>query len=119
MNRRTYEELGRRARELIEPFVVDATFRRRADREAGDLHDDLVWIECRAPDEVRAARAREPRSVSDADAAVAIRQTREWEALDAPHITVSTDQEPVAVIASVRDALDRRLRGELRSGTGD
>jgi aminoglycoside phosphotransferase family enzyme/predicted kinase len=119
MNRRTYEELGRRARELIEPFVVDATFRRRADREAGDLHDDLVWIECRAPDEVRAARAREPRSVSDADAAVAIRQTREWEALDAPHITVSTDQEPEAVIASVRDALDRRLRGELRSGTGD
>ena len=122
MNRRTYEALGRRARELVErgePVVVDATFRRRQDRDACGLPGDLVLIECRAPVEVRAARAREPRSVSDADAAVAVRQTGEWEALDAPHITVCTDHEPAAVIASVCDALDRRLRGELRSETGD
>jgi predicted kinase len=122
MNRRTYEALGRRARELVErgePVIVDATFRRREDRDACRAPDDLVWIECRAPIDVRAARASKPRSVSDADAAVAVRQTGEWEALDAPHITVSTDQAPEAVMATVRDALDRRLRGELRTETGD
>jgi hypothetical protein len=122
MNRRTYEALGRRARELLgrgEPVVVDATFRRREDREASSLPDDLVWIECRAPVEVRAARASVPRRVSDADAAVAVRQSGEWAPLDAPHVTVCTDEEPGAVIAAVRDGLDRRLRGELRTETGD
>jgi uncharacterized protein len=122
MNRRTYEALGRRARELVdrgEPVIVDATFRRREDRDACRAPDDLVWIECRAPVDVRATRASEPRSVSDADAAVAVRQTGEWEALDAPHITVSTDRAPEAVMATVRDALDRRLRGELRTETRD
>jgi aminoglycoside phosphotransferase family enzyme/predicted kinase len=122
MDRRTYEALGRRARELAargEPVVLDATFRRRRDRDAFGAPGELTWIECRAPVEVRAARAREPRRVSDADEAVAVRQTREWEPLDAAHITVRTDQPPEAVVARVRDELDRRLRGELRSETGD
>jgi aminoglycoside phosphotransferase family enzyme/predicted kinase len=122
MNRRTYEALGRRARELLgrgEPVVVDATFRRREDREACALPGDLAWIECRAPVAVRTARAGKPRAVSDADATVALRQTGEWAALDVPHITVCTDEEPAVVVASVRDGLDRRLRGELRSETGD
>jgi predicted kinase len=119
MNRRTYEALGRRAREVAGPVIVDATFRHRQDRHACRLPDGLVWIECRAPVEVRAGRAREPRALSDADAAVAVRQADEWEALDCAHITVSTDRAPDAVVAAVRDALDRRLRGELRNRKRD
>jgi aminoglycoside phosphotransferase family enzyme/predicted kinase len=119
MNRRTYEALGRRAREVAGPVIVDATFRRRQDREACGLPDGLVWIECRAPVEVRAGRAREPRAFSDADAAVAVRQADEWEALDCAHITVCTDRAPDAVVAAVRDGLDRRLRGELRNRKRD
>jgi aminoglycoside phosphotransferase family enzyme/predicted kinase len=115
MNRRTYQELGRRAREVAGPVIVDATFRRREDRDACNLPAGFVWIECRAPVEVRAGRARAPRAFSDADAAVAVRQTGEWEALDGAHLTVCTDRAPEAVVAAVRDGLDRRLRGELRS----
>jgi aminoglycoside phosphotransferase family enzyme/predicted kinase len=115
MDRRTYEALCRRARALAEPVIVDATFRRRQDRDACCLPGDLVWIECRAPVELRAERAREPRRLSDADADVAVRQ--EWDALDAEHITVRTDRAPGAAIATVRDELDRRLSGELLSET--
>jgi hypothetical protein len=115
LNRRTYEALGRRARELAGPVIVDATFRRREDREACGLPGDLVWIECRAPVAVRVARAREPRRFSDADAGVAIGQR--WDSLAAAHVTVWTDRPPDIVVAAVRDELDRRLRGELLSET--
>jgi aminoglycoside phosphotransferase family enzyme/predicted kinase len=118
MNRRTYEALGRRARE-VEPVVVDATFRHRRDRDACRLPEDLVWIECRAPVEVRAGRARRPRPFSDADAAVALRQAAEWEALDRAHLTICTDRSPEAVVDAVREGLDRRLRGELRTRERD
>jgi aminoglycoside phosphotransferase family enzyme/predicted kinase len=123
MNRRTYEALGRLARERVGPVVVDATFRRRQDRDAFGRgygrRDDLVWIECRAPDDVRARRAAvrtlDPLRVSDADAAVAVRQAGNWDPLDRLHLTVSTDRAPEAVMAEVRDGIDRRLRGELRT----
>ena len=65
-NRRTYGELGRRARaELAHAggVIVDATFRNRADRaaflgELGGLPDAALVVECRAPLSVRLERAR-------------------------------------------------------------
>jgi len=120
MNRRTYEALGRRAREARargDPVVVDATFRHREDREAFGRHDELAWIECRAPAEVRVRRAAGRIGVSDAGAEVAARQAAEWRPLDRDHLVVGTDREPEAVTAAVRDGLDRRLSGELLSAT--
>jgi predicted kinase len=119
-NRRTYSELGRRAAELAaagEPVVVDATFRYAADREAFGQIRDAVWIECRAPAEVlarrAAARLEDPARVSDADAAIAVRQLLEWEPLtEVPpgrRVTVPTDRPPEAVVEAARDALDARL----------
>ncbi|HEX5617679.1 MAG TPA: AAA family ATPase [Solirubrobacteraceae bacterium] len=128
MNRRTYTGLGARARELVgagQRVVVDATFRFTADREAFASAftnaADVMWIECRAPAEVLVARAsaRERRpGVSDAGPSIAFRQTREWQPLATPeHLVVRTDRDGAAVLAAVRDGLDARLRGELRSGT--
>lgn len=128
VNRRTYEALGRRARELVErgePVVVDATFRHRADRDAFraafGAPDDAVWIECRAPARVLARRAAarllDPDRVSDADARVAMRQAAEWEPLGDGAVVVDTDRRPDQVAAAVRDGLDRRLHGELLSRT--
>ncbi len=127
MNRRTYEELGVRARACVragERVMIDATFRFAADRTAfADAFAnaaDLVWIECRAPAETLHARAgaRADRpGVSDAGPAVAARQLQEWEPLDAPaHLVVRTDRDGADVLAALRNGLDARLRGELRSG---
>lgn len=128
MNRRTYATLGARARDRVgagERVIVDATFRFAADRGAfADAFADaadLMWIECRAPADVLAARAAarcgRP-GVSDAGASVAVRQVQEWEPIDAPdHLLVRTDRDGTAVLAAVRDGLDARLHGELRSGS--
>jgi uncharacterized protein len=126
VNRRTYDALGRRARERLVAggrVVVDATFRFRADREAfaaglGDAAAEPLWIECRAPGAVlahrAAARGRQPGTVSDADADVAVLQAEQWQPLaDVPanrRVEVCTDQDPAAVLAAARDALDARLR---------
>jgi aminoglycoside phosphotransferase family enzyme/predicted kinase len=128
MNRRTYTELGARARDRVragERVIVDATFRFAADRAAfADAFAGaaaVIWIECRAPAEVLYARAgaRAARTaVSDAGPAVAARQAAEWEPLDAPgHVVVRTDREHALVLAAVRERLDARLVGELRSGS--
>jgi uncharacterized protein len=126
-SRRTYEALGSLARARLaeeQDVIVDATFRLRADREAFALSlgaaATLVWIECRAPVGVLAerasARARHPGTVSDAGADVAVGQLGEWEALeDLARIVVHTDRGVAAAVATARDALDARLRGELRS----
>jgi predicted kinase len=128
VNRRTYAALGERARALVaagEPVIVDATFRFAADRRAfAEAFGDavaLTWIECRAPAAVRARRAaaRDRESVSDAGAAVAVLQTGEWEPVEADaHVAVRTDRDEPAVLAAVRDELDARLRGQLRSISG-
>ena len=119
VNRATYAELGRRAAEALAaggPVIVDATFRFAADRRtfAAEAPAPAVWIECRAPASVRATRARARRAdqehVSDADAAVAVRQGEEWEPLGVDALVVDTDQPRDAVLADVRDALDDRLR---------
>jgi predicted kinase len=123
MNRQTYEALGRRARELVAPLVVDATFRHETDRRAF-FHvygGEPLWIECHAPAEVlvRRAAARAPDScrARDADADIAARQVSEWEPLDTRHVTADADQEPDAILAALRDELDHRQRGKLRTGT--
>lgn len=130
VDRATYEALGRRARELVdrqERVIVDATFRRRADRRAfaGAFGSpgDLAWIECRAPIPVLArragARALAADRVSDAGPDVAVHQAAEWEPLDVvtAQLVVRTDRDAAGVLSAVRDGLDLRLRGELRSET--
>jgi hypothetical protein len=130
VNRRTYEALGVSARENVgagERVIVDATFRFAADRAAfADAFAgaaELVWIECQAPADVISARAcaRAVRpGVSDAGPSVAARQVGEWEPLDAPeHVVVGTDREYAAVLDALRERLDARLSGELRSGSVD
>ena len=129
MNRRTYQELGRRARELVdagERAIVDATFRFEVDRQSFlavfGTHADLTWIECRAPVEVRARRAaersRQPDRASDAGTDIALLQTEEWQPLTAVaaarHVVLRTDHEPDEVVASLREQLDVRLTADLR-----
>jgi uncharacterized protein len=128
-NRRTYAELGRRARELLdagEPVLVDATFRHRADREAFGAADDLVWVECRAPVGVlarrAAARAHETRRVSDAGPDVAVAQAGEWEPLDEVpadrRIELDTNRALEDAVAALRDVLNERLAANYGAGPG-
>lgn len=124
VNRRTYETLGTRARDHVlarQRVIVDATFRFAADRRAfADAFRsaaDVVWIECRAPAEVMVERAAaRVGGISDAGGSIAAVQARKWVPIDAPaHLVVRTDRDHSAVLTSVRDALDARLRGELLS----
>ena len=116
--------MGTRARDHVlvgEHVVLDATFRFAADRRAfADAFGSaarLAWIECRAPADVLIARAgTRARGISDAGPSIAAVQAREWEPLGAPcHLVVRTDRDRRVVLTAVRDALDARLRGELRS----
>ena len=123
-NARTYRELGERARAAAGGrggAVVDATFRRRTDRDAfamafGDCGPQL-FVECRAPAAVLAARAAErehdPDRVSDAGPAVVAEQRDRWEPLDEvpadAHLIVRTDRPLARVIGDVLGALDERL----------
>ena len=95
-NARTYLELGRRA--ALETSarggaLVDATFRRRADREAfargfaGSA--PVLFVECHAPARVLAERAarreRETDRISDATLPVVVRESARWEPLEEVH----------------------------------
>ena len=124
-NRRTYAELGRLAREELEHrggVLVDATFRRAADRaafldELGGLPDASLLVECRAPARVRLERARrrsgEAGAVSDADAEVVRLQSEDAGLLDelpaARHVTLRTDRPPAEVLDDLAALLDARL----------
>lgn len=122
-NRRTYRELGRRAGLALDRgpgVIVDATFRLRADRAAfGDgfgSRAPIVFVECVAPPEVVAERARtreaDPARISDATVEIAEREGRRWEPLSevAPglRLAVRTDRELDRVIADLIDGLGRR-----------
>lgn len=122
MNRRTYAELGRRARGLVdagEPVLIDATFRHRADREAFGPADDLLWIECRAPVDVvarrAAARTLAADRVSDAGPDVAVAQATAWEPLgEIPprrQIALDTDRPVADVVGALRLAVNYAARG--------
>jgi aminoglycoside phosphotransferase family enzyme/predicted kinase len=125
---RVYEELGARAARAAADggAVVDATFRRRADRDAfraayGAAGPAPLYVQCVAPAEVVAERSRrrelEPERSSDATAEIALRQLAELEPLDEVpadlHVTLRTDRSAREVVDDVEAALDARL---ARSG---
>ena len=122
-NRRTYRELGRRAALALDRgpgVILDATFRLRDDRvafaEAFGSAAPIVFVECLAPPDVVAERARarerDPARISDATVEIAEREGRRWEPLDevAPgsRVAVWTDRELEHVIGDLIDGLGRR-----------
>ena len=123
-NRRTYAELGRLAAGEVasrKGAIVDATFRHRADRAAFiDAFADrapLLFVECRTPFEVTAARARrreaDPGRVSDASEAVIVSERHSWEPLDElerdSRITLDGDRPLEHQLAVLQARLDSRL----------
>jgi predicted kinase len=118
----TYAALGRRARTLAEGgVIVDATFRRRVDRDAfrSQMRPDvpMLVVECQAPQAVLEARARarsaDPGAVSDAGVAVVRRQREDADPLDEVpprvHLRLRSERPPPELVAAIADALDRRL----------
>jgi aminoglycoside phosphotransferase family enzyme/predicted kinase len=117
----TYAELGRLAADaatLGNGAIVDATFRRRVDREAfaaalGSAAAP-VFLECRASAEVVAERAlkreADPNRVSDATLAVAVQQLSEFEPLDEVdsrrHAVLDTTLPSAEVVHAVERLLD-------------
>ena len=129
-NAATYGELGRLAAAEAGGAIVDATFRRRVDRDAFHAglppgHAPVVFIECRVPRSVIEARASarlgRPDRTSDATPAIALQHLREFEPLDeiAPeaHILVRADRDVAAIAAEVADALDGRGRASPVPGS--
>lgn len=122
-NLRTYATLGRLAREALEReggATVDATFRRRPEREAfregfGDDLDATSFVQCVAPAPVLAERAagREPDSPSDATVELVGVQLEEFAPLDEVaarrHMVVRTDRPLGEVIDDLEALLDSRL----------
>ena len=123
-NARTYLELGRRA--ALETSarggaLVDATFRRRADREAfargfaGSA--PVLFVECHAPARVLAERAarreRETDRISDATLPVVVRESARWEPLEEvmpqAHVTLRSDRPVEAMLADLIALLDSRI----------
>jgi aminoglycoside phosphotransferase family enzyme/predicted kinase len=120
MSERTYRALGARAAGAGSA-VVDATFHRRALRDAfhGSLGGaDVLFVECRAPlpelERRLAAREREPDRTSDATLAVLRRQVAQGEPFDevAPrdHLLLRSDRPVEELVEAVADALDARRR---------
>jgi predicted kinase len=108
--------------------IVDATFRHFADREAFaaafGAAAKALFVECWAPREVLAQRARnrarDPGRISDADVSVALREERSWEPLDEvpaeAQLTLRTDRALERIVEDFMALLDQRLR-ELASNT--
>jgi aminoglycoside phosphotransferase family enzyme/predicted kinase len=121
----TYEQLGRRAAETLAGeggVIVDATFRRRSDREAftsgfGDREPLPTFVQCVVPADVAGARAhsreRSGAGVSDATADIARRQRDEWEPLDevpaSSHLLIRTDRSLSSTVDHVESVLDSLL----------
>jgi uncharacterized protein len=118
---RTYRELGRLAAVELEAgggAIVDATFRRRADRDAfraglGAAGPRPVFTRCSAPEEVLRQRARDrathPDRISDAGPEAVERQIGAFEPFDADEGAVGTIDTTVgeqAALAAVERLLD-------------
>jgi aminoglycoside phosphotransferase family enzyme/predicted kinase len=129
----TYEQLGRRAAEALAGeggAIVDATFRRTADREAfrsglGDNGEQPTYIHCLVPalvaDDRARSRERSGAGLSDATAEIARRQRHEWEPLDEvparSHLLMRTDRPLSSTVDHVEAALDSLLElGGLAPG---
>jgi predicted kinase len=121
----TYAELGRRAATAATSggAIVDATFRRRAHRDAfreAYAGIEPLFVECWAPAAVVTERAhrreREARRTSDATAEIAASQLAEFEPLDEVaadlHVRLRTDRELAYVVDDLEAALDARLARE-------
>ena len=119
---RTYREMGRSVRRLLEQgtgVIVDATFHRRDERDAfraglGRPDARLLFVECRAPAEILAARVgirmSKPERVSDADQTIVERQLDEFEPLhEVPprqHIQPTTDAPVQELLEEVEAFID-------------
>ena len=123
---RTYREMGNASRRLLEQgngVIVDATFHRRQEREAfrAGLGESVgvLFVECRAPAEVLAARVRarasDPDRISDADLAVVERQLAESDPLEEiparQRIQVRTDAPVQDLLGEVEASVDRLAWG--------
>jgi aminoglycoside phosphotransferase family enzyme/predicted kinase len=116
VSRDTYGRLGRyAATHAADGVIVDATFRRRADRDAFrttlGATAPALFVECRAPAAVLEARARtRGPGVSDAGVEIVRRQLAEAEPLDdiAPdaHVVVRSDRPIGAIVGAIADAVD-------------
>jgi uncharacterized protein len=120
----TYAKLGARAAAQVRAdggVLVDATFRRRTEREAfAEAFAEaapVLYVECTAPTSVleRRARAREaqPERISDATAEVVRGEADRWEPLEEvdgqAHVTLRTDRPIEAVLDDLLALLDQRL----------
>ena len=123
VNRSTYAELGRLAATEASArggALVDATFRHRADRDAFAERfagaAPLLFVECRAPASVLAARARvrerSPERVSDASLEIVVRESSSWEPLEevrpSARVTLRTDRPVQALLSDLACAIDKR-----------
>jgi predicted kinase len=98
--RRTYEELGRLAREHGRTVIVDATFREASDRDAFGVRH-AAWIECVAPLDVRLERVA-GRHDAASDATPGIAASQSFDPLAERHLTVSTERPVEHVAAEVQ-----------------
>ena len=101
--------------------IVDATFRHAAERRAfaSSLPSGapVLFIECRAPVDVLAARAHARRQsqpqLSDADLPVVLREHASFEALDEvdprAHLALRTDRDEAEILTDLLALLDLRL----------
>jgi uncharacterized protein len=124
---RTYREMGKSARRSLEQgtgVIVDATFHRRDERDAfraglGHPFPRLLFVECRAPAEVLAARVdtrtSKPDRVSDADQAIIEQQLDELEPLqEVPRrqrIQLTTEAPVQELLGEVEAFVDRLIEG--------
>ena len=126
-NERTYGELGRRARALLNAgrsVAVSATFRLRADRASfraalGDAGIAPLFVECGAPVDVLRQRAQrrllEARAESDAGPDLAARQAADFELGEVPQsrcLRLTTDRPVEEVADELESFLDVRLAAE-------
>lgn len=124
LSRRTYARLGELARTIIGaglPVIVDATFLKRAQRDAmrtlaASLGVPFVILDTAAPEDVLRARVRVRRDlghdVSEATAAVLERQlaTREPLAAEEQRHSVHIETEPVPAAQQLHELLLVHLR---------
>jgi aminoglycoside phosphotransferase family enzyme/predicted kinase len=133
VSRDTYDQLGRYAAgHAARGVIVDATFRRRADRDAfraalGEAAP-VLFVECRAPARVLLARAAaRPSGVSDAGVEIVRKQLAEAEPFDevdpGAHVVIRSDRTVGQIVGAIADAVDARAatvihRERTRSSRG-
>jgi uncharacterized protein len=129
-NARTYAELARLTTVALAErggAIVDATFRHPADRQtfaaAFDSRSPMLFVECIAPPSVLAARgARRERGserISDAGAAIIMRERLSWAPLDEvpaeAHVVLRTDRPIAQIVDDLLSVLDHRLEELARA----